>query len=264
MFTENKYTKCYFNIIHQAKSRTLDQSIYMEKHHIIPRSMGGSNDNTNLIRLTGREHFICHLLLPKMTSGADRKKMIYAIWMMCRVHPTRRAIYKVTARTYNSIKEVMRNNRTADDFTPEWKAKISAARKGGKTWNKGIAVPEEQKARQAITRKSKNGTPGFNVRPACRPEKAQQISESNTGKKWIYCPVTNNQKPVSPLEVNNYLLTGWKLGFGPRKKPLTSAHTIGMKWAINPSTNETKLLSTDEFNSHLSYGWVAGRKLRPV
>ena len=155
IFINNKYTTWYNSLINTAKDRIITG--YTEKHHIIPRSLGGGNDNTNLIRLTGREHFICHLLLPKMTSGTDRKKMIYAIWMMCRAHRNRRSIYKVTARTYNSIKEVMRNNRTADDFTPEWKAKISVAKKGGKTWNKGRAVPEEQKARQSATRKSKNG-----------------------------------------------------------------------------------------------------------
>jgi hypothetical protein len=217
MFIKNKYTKCYYNIIHRAQSRTLDSSIYVEKHHIIPRSLGGGNDNTNLIRLTGREHFICHLLLPKMTSGTDRKKMIYAIWMMCRAHRNRRSIYKVTARTYNSIKEVMRNNRTADDFTPEWKAKISVAKKGGKTWNKGRAVPEEQKARQSATRKSKNGILGFNTRPSCRPEKAKAISDSLTGKKWIYNPNTFvDRKYLDPDKCLPYLALGWIFGFGKR------------------------------------------------
>lgn len=226
MFTENKYTKCYFSIIHRAQSRTLDQSVYVEKHHIIPRSLGGSNETSNLVKLTGREHFICHLLLPKMTIGTNRKKMIYAIWMMCRANRDRRSAYKVTARAYTSIKEVMRNNRPANDFTPEWKERISIAKKGKPAWNKGRPVPEDQKSRQSATRKSKNGTPGFNIRPACRPEKAKASSDTQKGRKWVFFPATNERKPIEPHEVNTYLTDGWQLGQGIRKKPITQEVSI--------------------------------------
>lgn len=261
MFTENKYTKCYFNIIHRAQSRTLDQSIYVEKHHIIPRSLGGSNETSNLVKLTGREHFICHLLLPKMTTGTNRKKMIYAIWMMCRASRDRRSIYKVTAKAYTSIKEAMRNNRTASDFTPEWKERISAAKKGKSTWNKGIPVPAEQKSRQSATRKSKQGTHGFNVRPKCRPEKAKAISETQKGRKWIYYPLTNERKPIDPKDLDYYLTNGWCLGQGIRKIPKTYAHSAGMKWVANPNTKETKLIPPNDITIYLNQGWILGRKL---
>jgi hypothetical protein len=41
-FLENKYTKWYFNIIYSAQKRT-EIDGYFEKHHIIPKSLGGSN-----------------------------------------------------------------------------------------------------------------------------------------------------------------------------------------------------------------------------
>jgi hypothetical protein len=50
-----------------------------EKHHIVPRSLGGSNDESNIVRLTYREHFLAHLLLTKFTSGNDRYKMLHAL-----------------------------------------------------------------------------------------------------------------------------------------------------------------------------------------
>jgi hypothetical protein len=261
MFIENKYTKCYFNIIHRAQSRTLDQLIYIERHHIIPRSMGGSNDASNLVKLTGREHFICHLLLPKMTNGTNRKKMIYAIWMMCRSGRDRRSIYKVTARTYSSIKEVMRNNRTADDFTPEWREKISVSKKGKSTWNRGRSVPEEQKSRQSATRKSKNGTPGFNVRPSCRPEKAKAISDTQKGRKWVFFPATNKRKPIEPYEVGTYLINGWQLGQGERKKRIQKGISTGLRWIHNPLTNEVTAVKIGVVDELLSKGWQLGRKL---
>ena len=58
------YTKIYNDIINNRKQNLLDG--YTETHHIIPRCLNGSNDKQNLVDLTAREHFICHLLLTKM------------------------------------------------------------------------------------------------------------------------------------------------------------------------------------------------------
>lgn len=80
MFKENKYSQCYYNIINQARSRVLEG--YTETHHILPKSLGGTDVLENLVRLTAREHYICHLLLPKMTSGASYQKMVYAYTIM--------------------------------------------------------------------------------------------------------------------------------------------------------------------------------------
>lgn len=65
MFLTNKYTKWYFNIIYQRKANDLE-NIYKENHHIIPSSLGGSDDSDNRVYLTAREHFVCHALLCKM------------------------------------------------------------------------------------------------------------------------------------------------------------------------------------------------------
>lgn len=80
MFLDNKYTRIYYQIVNRAQSRTLDG--YKEKHHIIPKSFGGSNKKENLVELTAREHFICHWLLVKMTTGSNRAKMVYGLRMM--------------------------------------------------------------------------------------------------------------------------------------------------------------------------------------
>ena len=57
---------------------------YSEKHHIIPRCLNGSNKNTNIVRLSAREHFICHWLLVKIYCGNKTAypKMIKAFCMM--------------------------------------------------------------------------------------------------------------------------------------------------------------------------------------
>lgn len=58
------YQKIYDNIIHNRLLNSITDG-YTECHHILPKSLGGSNDKSNLINLTAREHFICHLLLTK-------------------------------------------------------------------------------------------------------------------------------------------------------------------------------------------------------
>jgi hypothetical protein len=82
MFINNKYTKWYFRIINSKKERIFDRGEYFEKHHIIPKSIGGSNVKDNIIKLTAKEHFICHRLLVKMTDGRKKVKMSYALRCM--------------------------------------------------------------------------------------------------------------------------------------------------------------------------------------
>ena len=78
MFLDNKYAKWYYIIIDAAKERMINDEYY-EKHHIIPKSLGGSNDSSNLVHLTAREHFLCHWLLTKMCEGEAKKKMHFAL-----------------------------------------------------------------------------------------------------------------------------------------------------------------------------------------
>lgn len=80
LFIQNKYTRWYFSIISNAKSRTIEG--YCEIHHIIPRSLGGNDSNENLVSLTAREHFICHMLLVKMTQDSAYHKMLHAAIIM--------------------------------------------------------------------------------------------------------------------------------------------------------------------------------------
>ena len=62
------YQKVYDQLVEKCKVRGLDKSKlegYFEIHHIVPRCMGGSNEKDNLVMLTGREHFLAHMLLWK-------------------------------------------------------------------------------------------------------------------------------------------------------------------------------------------------------
>jgi len=48
------------------EKRTKKENQYYELHHIVPKCNGGSNDVSNLVLLTYREHFVAHHLLWKI------------------------------------------------------------------------------------------------------------------------------------------------------------------------------------------------------
>jgi hypothetical protein len=74
------YKKIYDSIIDRSKNRILNE--YSEIHHILPLSLGGKNNKENLVRLTAREHFICHWLLWRFTENKDKFKMGHAFGRM--------------------------------------------------------------------------------------------------------------------------------------------------------------------------------------
>lgn len=57
------YQAHYNKLITKAQNRTLPINVYTEAHHILPRSMGGGDEPSNIIRLTLKEHYFAHILL---------------------------------------------------------------------------------------------------------------------------------------------------------------------------------------------------------
>lgn len=79
------YQGIYNNIINKAKIQFRSkQDAYFERHHILPKCLGGGNTKENLVLLTAKEHYICHLLLCKIYKNdiKIRAKMLYAFYMM--------------------------------------------------------------------------------------------------------------------------------------------------------------------------------------
>lgn len=86
-FLSNKYRRWYDALMERARHRHLAAGY--ERHHVVPRSLGGGNEKSNVVHLTHREHFLAHWLLTKFTEGRDRHLMMHAIhWMTCRTGKT--------------------------------------------------------------------------------------------------------------------------------------------------------------------------------
>lgn len=76
------YRKIYNKIIEYRKINPIQG--YTERHHILPKSIGGTDDIDNIVSLTAREHFLCHYLLAKMYEPETLEwyKMNHAFMMM--------------------------------------------------------------------------------------------------------------------------------------------------------------------------------------
>lgn len=101
------YKAIYYKIIENAKKETENGNRhvgYYEKHHIQPRSLGGTNDKENLVELTAREHFICHWLLVKMydKGTTERNKMLCALWKMQSINGMQKRY--INARAYEALR----------------------------------------------------------------------------------------------------------------------------------------------------------------
>lgn len=150
------YSKLYNSIIINAKSLENERKIlkynkdfYFETHHIIPKSSGGSNDESNLVILTAREHFICHWILYKINPSSSNA---FSWWMMSnnngnKFHKERSM---QSSRKYEYARKAFRKHiveiNTGRTYTEEQKKKYSLSKMGDKNHMFGKLHSEEHKA----------------------------------------------------------------------------------------------------------------------
>ena len=135
------YQRHYDMLIAKAQARKGVHD-YAEKHHIVPRCMGGSNAKSNMVALTGREHFVAHMLLAKIHG----KGLWQAAVMMknkSAVQPGRvptSRLYEMARKEWAAhlrnqprpehVVEAVKTARKGSKASAETKAKMSAVRKG--------------------------------------------------------------------------------------------------------------------------------------
>tara|TARA_R110000868_G_scaffold344043_1_gene605026 strand:+ start:265 stop:930 length:666 start_codon:yes stop_codon:yes gene_type:complete len=210
----NKYTRWYNNITENAKFRTIDG--YTERHHIHPRSLGGTNNKDNLVNLTAREHFICHWLLTKMHTGEARGKMINALYLMqgknqyqdryinSKVYETLRTEYaqyisKLNTGRIQPLDEKTKQiaaitGRKRASFSEEWRAKMSASKLGENNNRYGVDVSEETRRKigdrirgrkQTEEEKARRGLANLGkVKPKKLCPHCNQMIAVNTYPRW--------------------------------------------------------------------------------
>lgn len=209
----------YGKICKRGQIRIFDKSVYTERHHIIPRCMGGFNDKTNITILTAKEHFICHKILCEIYPEND--KLGYAFWAMCNQKVNRD--YIVSSRDYEYAKSLCL------EMWRKPKSKIT------------IDKINDTKKRNKILRQLK----GEKIN-----RKQDAELNHNYNKKWVTNILTNTSKMIIGNIPEGYKLGRVKIG------SLGKSNSIGRKWYHNPETSEEKYFSTDDF---IPNGWIPGR-----
>jgi len=159
------YLTRYSTFINSCKLRTYIG--YTENHHILPKSMGGSNEPSNMVKLSAREHFIAHWMLWK---AYQNKEMTFAFWSM-KMSPKGKRTFKLTSKTYSILKEQhselqserikiynpmfnqiikdkLRKTKTGTKASEETKLKMSIAQKG-------VSKTKETKQKMSVASKCK-------------------------------------------------------------------------------------------------------------
>lgn len=192
------YKNIYDKIIERSKNRTIIG--YVEKHHIIPRALGGTSNKENIVNLKAREHFLCHYLLVKIKPCF---KTYCALWNM--VNGNKKGSMKRHApsgRVYELVRTEFAKRQS------EYKKGISRPEevmrasheslRGKPSWNKGIQRTEDEKKAISDGWKRRRGIPTASKGKPKSKEHCFSLSESHRGKpswnKGIPCSSETKKK----------------------------------------------------------------------
>lgn len=153
------YQKHYDSLVNRARNRSVLS--YTERHHVVPKCMGGTDSKENLVNLTPEEHFVAHQLLVKLFP--NNQKLIYAAAMMTRGHNGRRAnnklfgwIRKQFALTHSKAMKGSKRPKTQEHIENHRTSLLASNKKIG--WAKGVArgpMSEEEKLKRSQALKGK-------------------------------------------------------------------------------------------------------------
>jgi hypothetical protein len=88
---------------------------YIEEHHIVPRSLGGTDKKSNLVALTAEDHLFAHALLAKIHGG----KLWIAFFLMLN-SPSQGTRSSKKFRALYSIARVKVSIQQSEFFTSLW------------------------------------------------------------------------------------------------------------------------------------------------
>lgn len=250
MFTNKYYTAVYNSTINKAIIRNFGKARGRERHHVIPQSLGGTNDKGNLVYLTCREHFLCHWLLLKITTGENYHKMRYALMgMRAENEHQERYHTKLTARIYEKYRI-----EHAAHHSKVMKAKRLVP------WNKGgVAITDDH--RENLRKAALNRPP--------MSEKTKEkmrislLGHTDSTATKLKKSMALKGKPKGPMSEEQKLKRSLKQK-GVKKVKTHSANVAAAMTgniAINKDNVEKKVKQPD-LQTWLNQGWSIGGKKR--
>ena len=121
-----KSEKAYELFIDQCRKKQYSDDTFLQNHHIIPKHMGGTNDLSNLILISTRDHAIAHWLLWKL-NDSKYDEIAYKLIVSTREdrEKLRREINKLVTLKYKEEGRLF--------FNSEWQREqgLKGGQKGG-------------------------------------------------------------------------------------------------------------------------------------
>lgn len=163
----------YLAFIQRCLARDLPNA-RVEKHHVLPRSLGGGDEASNIIKLTLREHYLAHLILWKYYG----KSMRHAFWLMS--HSSKYSA-RLTSKEYARLREDdPRRDQAGRKKTEEEKQKI---REHASQYWLGKSPPDAVRQKMSASAKT---------RPPMLTETRRKHSEAS--KKIQHPPMSEETK----------------------------------------------------------------------
>lgn len=215
------HKKVYDQLVAKCVIRGLDKKVlegYFEKHHIIPKCLGGKNTNDNYVLFTAREHVLAHKLLWK--AYPDNYSLMWAYTRTVNAHKElltwsdveKAKIAKakfmservITQETKDKIRATLTGHKRTQESIEKGRLKTTGQKRSAETSKKisekrqqiiadGWTVPEE--ARKKIG-------DFFRGKPISEEHK-KKISESTKGKVMpahVLEATTAYQKSLRPWQ----------------------------------------------------------------
>lgn len=201
------YKKIYREMIEKAAGRDLAADIYIEKHHILPKCLGGTNDASNIVKLTAAEHYVAHQLLVKMHPG--NSKLIYAVHAMTigskKQHIRNNKEYSWIREQFSKTLSKTHKNKIVSQETRIKMSESSKARKNNNNW---LGRNHSEKSKQKMSATKKNTGLGVDNNNA----HYWKISYPNDEINTIKCLKTlADDLNVSIYRLRNNKVEGYKI-----------------------------------------------------
>lgn len=181
------YLKHYNLLIETRRDRIPIDGEYYEKHHIVPSSMGGGNEKSNIVSLTAREHFLAHWLLWRIHGN---KEMAFAFYAMVNMGKNQKI---KSGRIYEEAKLARRDFIISNNKKHHKGKKISEENKKKMSdFFKNMERTEAhcKKISESLSGKEKSEEHRRNLSKSLsgydwshHTERNRKISESNSGEK---------------------------------------------------------------------------------
>lgn len=239
------YERIYENLIQRARTRVPPEG-YIERHHVVPKCLGGLDDDSNLVALTPEEHYVAHQLLVKMYP--KERGLIYAANSMASNHSGRKnKRYGWLKRKYAKQRSIDSKGKGNSQYGTIWVNKIGTTE--NKKIPKGETIPDGWQGGRVMN-------PSLYVCDYCgcfvKIGESKCPEHKEERRSWYNNGISNGKF------YNNQVPLGWVIGVTNSSKDnmSKSAKTSknkskGTFWVNNGFVNR-RMVAIEE-------GWVKGR-----